>query len=151
VSDRRYSTARWQKLRLLILARDGHICRIQGPRCRGVATTVNHIHPSSSHPHLFWVAENLQAACARCNYGAGSRIRSDNRRVTLELVRSKDEQIAYLMHVVEVQEERIGELEDEIARLRNSPKPANGRGPAPNSKRQSGVRRTSRYQPTERG
>jgi hypothetical protein len=41
-SDRRYSTARWQRLRKAVLARDGHQCMIGGPRCRGYATTVHH-------------------------------------------------------------------------------------------------------------
>jgi hypothetical protein len=35
VSDRRYSTARWQKLRRAVLAHYGHMCQIQGPRCTG--------------------------------------------------------------------------------------------------------------------
>jgi hypothetical protein len=31
VADRRYSTARWQRLRRQVLARDGGVCQIQGP------------------------------------------------------------------------------------------------------------------------
>jgi hypothetical protein len=42
MSDRRYSTARWQRLRKAVLAHYGHVCQIQGPRCTGYATTVHH-------------------------------------------------------------------------------------------------------------
>jgi 5-methylcytosine-specific restriction endonuclease McrA len=62
MSDRRYSTARWQRLRKAVLAHHGHVCQIQGPRCRGIANTVHHILPSSQYPELFWNPENLEAA-----------------------------------------------------------------------------------------
>jgi 5-methylcytosine-specific restriction endonuclease McrA len=129
VSDRRYSTSAWQRLRRQILIRDGGICQIQGPRCRGVANTVHHIYPSSSHPHLFWAVENLASACSSCNYGGGAQIAADNRRAGREQLRSSREQITYLERVVAVQQERLEELADEIARLRNGPKPGNGRNP----------------------
>jgi hypothetical protein len=35
-----YSTAAWQTTRKYILARDGHVCQVRGPRCTGVATSV---------------------------------------------------------------------------------------------------------------
>jgi 5-methylcytosine-specific restriction endonuclease McrA len=53
MSDRRYSTARWQKLRRAVLAHYGYVCQIEGPRCTGYATTVHHLIPSSQAPHLF--------------------------------------------------------------------------------------------------
>jgi 5-methylcytosine-specific restriction endonuclease McrA len=80
MSDRRYSTARWQRLRKALLARDGHQCMIGGPRCRGYATTVHHQIPSSQAPELFWEPANLVAACGACNYGGGARVQADNRR-----------------------------------------------------------------------
>jgi 5-methylcytosine-specific restriction endonuclease McrA len=80
VSDRRYSTAAWQKLRRAVIARAGGYCTIQGPRCTGIATTADHILPSSTHPHLFWDFENLRASCRACNYGGGARVAADNRR-----------------------------------------------------------------------
>jgi hypothetical protein len=40
VSDRRYSTARWQRFRRAVLAHYGHVCQVEGPRCTGYATTV---------------------------------------------------------------------------------------------------------------
>jgi 5-methylcytosine-specific restriction endonuclease McrA len=43
VSDRRYSTARWQRLRKAVLAHYGYVCQVEGPRCTGYATTVHHL------------------------------------------------------------------------------------------------------------
>jgi 5-methylcytosine-specific restriction endonuclease McrA len=80
MADRRYSTARWQRLRKAVLAHYGHVCQIQGPRCTGYATTVHHQIPSSQAPELFWEPANLAAACGACNYGGGARIQADNRR-----------------------------------------------------------------------
>jgi 5-methylcytosine-specific restriction endonuclease McrA len=54
LSDRRYSTARWQRLRKAVLAHYGHVCQIAGTRCTGYATTVHHLIPSSQAPELFW-------------------------------------------------------------------------------------------------
>jgi 5-methylcytosine-specific restriction endonuclease McrA len=80
MSDRRYSTARWQRLRRAVLAHYGYVCQVEGPRCSGYATTVHHLIPSSQAPHLFWEPSNLVAACGRCNYGDGARVQADNRR-----------------------------------------------------------------------
>jgi 5-methylcytosine-specific restriction endonuclease McrA len=85
--DRRYSTAAWQKLRRAVLARDGYVCQIQGPRCRGYATSVHHLVPSSQAPELFWEPSNLAAACGRCNYGGGARVAAENTRQTIESLR----------------------------------------------------------------
>jgi 5-methylcytosine-specific restriction endonuclease McrA len=80
VSDRRYSTAALQKLRKAVLRRDGYVCRIQGPRCTGYATTVHHLIASSQAPDLFWATENLVSACPRCNFGGGAQVAADNGR-----------------------------------------------------------------------
>jgi 5-methylcytosine-specific restriction endonuclease McrA len=45
MSDRRYSTARWQRLRKAVLAHYGYVCQLEGPRCTGYATTVHHLVP----------------------------------------------------------------------------------------------------------
>jgi 5-methylcytosine-specific restriction endonuclease McrA len=109
MSDRRYSTARWQRLRKAVLARYGYVCQIQGPRCRGVANTVHHILPSSQYPELFWNPENLEAACSPCNYGDGSRIAAENTRRTIErlyaIIEEQEQQIAQMV-------ERVGRYED---------------------------------------
>jgi 5-methylcytosine-specific restriction endonuclease McrA len=95
MSDRRYSTARWQRLRKAVLAHYGYICQLQEPRCTGYATTVHHLVPSSQAPHLFWEPSNLTAACRRCNYGDGSRIAAANTRQTIEQLRALVEQLRY--------------------------------------------------------
>jgi 5-methylcytosine-specific restriction endonuclease McrA len=105
VSDRRYSTARWQRLRKAVLAHYGYVCHVEGPRCTGYATTVHHLVPSSQAPHLFWEPSNLAAACGRCNYGDGARVAADNRR----------QQIAHLQQVVEEQQQQITELLAQLA------------------------------------
>jgi 5-methylcytosine-specific restriction endonuclease McrA len=108
-----YSTARWQKLRRAILRRDGRLCQIRGRRCTGIATTVHHILPASTHPHLFWDPSNLQAACKPCNYGDGAVVRADNREPR--------QLVAHLEAVVEQQQAAIAELRRELERR---PEPA---------------------------
>ena len=124
MSDRRYSTARWQRLRKAVLAHYGHVCQIQGPRCTGYANTVHHIEPSSARPDLFWVSQNLIASCGACNYSGGSRVRADNERRRLE----------QLQEIIWEQEQRIAHLLERLAKYepqhpdvplrRNPPKPA---------------------------
>jgi 5-methylcytosine-specific restriction endonuclease McrA len=132
MSDRRYSTSAWQRVRRQVLARDQHVCRIQGPRCRGRADTVHHIIPVSQGG-AFWDETNLAGACEACNYGDGAHVKAENDRSTREQLAQSREQIAYLEHVVQVQEARIDELAEALDRERNSPatRPArNGRKPA---------------------
>jgi 5-methylcytosine-specific restriction endonuclease McrA len=109
MSDRRYSTARWQRLRKAVLARDGHQCMIGGPRCRGYATTVHHIVPSSQQPELFWEPSNLVAACGACNYGGGARVQADNRR----------RRTAQLEQLIEQQAQQIAQLVERLAYFEN--------------------------------
>jgi 5-methylcytosine-specific restriction endonuclease McrA len=113
VSDRRYSTARWQRLRKAVLAHYGYVCQLEGPRCTGYATTVHHLVPSSQAPHLFWEPSNLVASCPRCNYGDGSRVAADNRR----------QQIAYLQQLVEEQQQQIAQMAERLAHYENGPSP----------------------------
>jgi 5-methylcytosine-specific restriction endonuclease McrA len=104
--DRRYSTAAWQRLRRAVLARDGYVCQVQGPRCTGIADTVDHVLPSSTHPHLFWAEENLRASCRRCNFGRGNRAAAAKQRQT----------IADLRALVEQQQQTIDRLLERLAR-----------------------------------
>ena len=106
MSDRRYSTARWQRLRKAVLAHYGYVCQIEGPRCTGYASTVHHLVPSSQAPYLFWEPSNLVAACSRCNYGGGSRIAAENTRQTIERLRA----------LVEEQEQQIVQMAERLAR-----------------------------------
>jgi 5-methylcytosine-specific restriction endonuclease McrA len=109
MSDRRYSTARWQRLRKAVLARDGYQCMIGGPRCRGYATTVHHQIPSSQQPELFWEPANLVAACGACNYGGGARVQADNRR----------RRTAQLEQFIIEQRQEIARLVGRLARYEN--------------------------------
>jgi hypothetical protein len=109
MSDRRYSTARWQRLRKAVLAHYGHMCQVEGPRCTGYATTVHHLIPSSQAPHLFWAEENLAAACSRCNYGGGRRVAAANTRET----------IARLHEIIGEQQQQIAQLLETVARYEN--------------------------------
>jgi 5-methylcytosine-specific restriction endonuclease McrA len=111
--DPRYSTAAWQKLRKAVLARDGHLCQIRGPRCRGYATSVHHLVPSSQAPQLFWEPANLVAACSRCNYGDGARVAAQNTRQTIE----------HLHALVEEQQQQIAQMAERLARYENGPSP----------------------------
>jgi 5-methylcytosine-specific restriction endonuclease McrA len=96
-----------------VLARDGHVCQIQGPRCRGHATSVHHLIPSSQAPELFWEPSNLAAACGRCNYGGGARVAAENTRRTLEHLRA----------LVEEQQQQIEEMAERLARYEDAKRP----------------------------
>ena len=72
--QRPYDHPRWRKLRLEILARDGHWCQIRGPRCTGTATQCDHIISWRELPEEQWFApEMLRASCRPCNSQAGAR------------------------------------------------------------------------------
>jgi 5-methylcytosine-specific restriction protein A len=118
VSDRRYSTAQWQRVRKAVLARYGHLCQIQGPRCTGYATTVHHVVPSSQAPELFWAEENLVAACSRCNYADGAAIAADNRRSERARLLELEQENQRLERAVEELERRCEELALALTRHR---------------------------------
>ena len=109
MADRRYRTARWQRLRRIVLAHYGHVCQVNGPRCTGHATTVHHLVPSSQAPELFWEPSNLVASCKPCNYGDGARIAAANGRQTRarleEIILEQEQRIAHLV-------ERLAAFED---------------------------------------
>ena len=67
----------WQRIRLEVLARDGHRCQMQGPACKQHATTVDHIIPRSQGGTRDMT--NLRAACTTCNYSAGAKLRGRQR------------------------------------------------------------------------
>lgn len=61
-SDRRKRLpANWQRLRVLVLRRDGHRCRayVDGSRCAATATEVDHVVNNDDHSML-----NLQSLCS---------------------------------------------------------------------------------------
>jgi 5-methylcytosine-specific restriction endonuclease McrA len=107
VRDRRYSSAGWQKLRRFVIARDGGLCQVQGPRCAIVATTAHHRLPSSQYPELFWDPANLEASCTPCNHH-GAQVKAENR--------ANRQTIARLERELADAHARIAELEAEPER-----------------------------------
>lgn len=75
-------TRRWKTVRLQVLSRDGGVCQVRGPRCRGIADTVDHIIPvvEAASQGLTPVEangmDNLRAACTSCNSSLGTRLRN---------------------------------------------------------------------------
>jgi 5-methylcytosine-specific restriction endonuclease McrA len=67
-----YSGPEWRAVRLVVLARDGYRCQIRGPKCRIVATHVDHIR-SISQGGSRLDPGNLRAACASCNIAKRNR------------------------------------------------------------------------------
>ena len=61
-SRRLPSSSTWARIRAAVLNRDQHLCQINGPSCRLIATEVDHIVPGDDHR-----MENLQAACSVCH------------------------------------------------------------------------------------
>ena len=57
---------RWRRIRLAVLERDGYRCRINGPRCTGLATQVDHI-VEVTRGGAMYDPTNLRAACRECN------------------------------------------------------------------------------------
>jgi 5-methylcytosine-specific restriction endonuclease McrA len=110
VRDRRYSTAAWQKLRRLVIARAGGVCEVRGPRCTFIATSAHHRLPSSQFPQEFWNPANLQASCASCN-AHGAAVKAENR--------VNRQTIAHLESVIETQQFEIQELRAELASREN--------------------------------
>ena len=71
MADLAYRSA-WQRIRPVILHRDGYQCQIQGPRCAGLATTVDHIDDVDTHGPAIPPLDRLRAACVPCNSGRGA-------------------------------------------------------------------------------
>ena len=59
-ADRFYRSARWQRLRAMVLRRDGYLCQVSkryGKRTE--ATTVHHVFPREEFPEYQWEPWNL--------------------------------------------------------------------------------------------
>lgn len=71
---RRVNSRAWRRVRAVVLARDGWVCRmVEG--CEERATTVDHVVPLSRGGAMY-DQRNLRAACARHNSEAGGRLAS---------------------------------------------------------------------------
>lgn len=63
-----YKSKKWLKKRANILRRDNYECR----ECKRYgkttpATTVHHIYPLETHPHLRLISDNLISLCNECH------------------------------------------------------------------------------------
>lgn len=68
-----YKTARWQKLRLRVFARDLFTCQWPGCGCVAGETSqlvCDHVHPHRGDEALFWDEDNLQTLCKPCHDSA---------------------------------------------------------------------------------
>lgn len=61
----------WDETRARILLRDEYVCQLRLSKCKGEATTVDHI--VSKRNGGLDLDENLQAACAPCNGEKGAK------------------------------------------------------------------------------
>lgn len=75
MGSRRYNDAAWKRVRLMVLARDGHTCQIKGANCGGVANQVDHIVPIT-RGGAYLDPANLRASCRRCNVSRANRGRN---------------------------------------------------------------------------
>lgn len=67
-----YTSPEWRRTRPVILARDGYLCRVQGPKCTLDATEVDHIVPIADGGARL-DPDNLRAACSNCNKRRAAR------------------------------------------------------------------------------
>lgn len=68
------STRQWRRVRALVLARDGHRCRLRLPGC---TTRANHVHHTVAREVVGDDPAHLLAACASCNLKAGDPAKND--------------------------------------------------------------------------
>jgi 5-methylcytosine-specific restriction protein A len=61
-----YRSPEWKRVRLVVLARDRHLCQIKGPNCKGRATHVDH-RIDWRDGGAWYDPANLRASCATCN------------------------------------------------------------------------------------
>lgn len=73
----------WAEVRLTVLNRDGWLCQVKLPGCRGRATTAHHLDDVALYGPSLDV-DRLAASCTHCNCSLGGRL---GRR--LQLMRSR--------------------------------------------------------------
>jgi 5-methylcytosine-specific restriction enzyme A len=61
-----YNARVWGRIRIRVLERDGYVCQIGGPGCRGKAEVVDHVQ-SWREGGAWYDLANLRAACRSCN------------------------------------------------------------------------------------
>lgn len=83
-----YRSARWLRLRKIVLQESGGICSMCGcglttGRVSPRSAVVHHVRPHKGDLALFHDLDNLQAVCRHCHDTAGAR--SDNRGYSTEI------------------------------------------------------------------
>jgi 5-methylcytosine-specific restriction endonuclease McrA len=73
------SSPAWKAFRRHILERDGGRCQVNGPRCRGWATDVDHVIALADGGQPFDEA-NTRASCKPCNSSRSAERTNDIRR-----------------------------------------------------------------------
>ena len=78
-----YKTARWQKLRWLVLVRDNFTCKL----CENVLAdtsklVADHIKEHKGDERLFWNEDNLQSLCKRCHDSEKQSIERSGRKAS---------------------------------------------------------------------
>jgi len=76
----RYNDSLWKRTRLAILERDRFRCTIGLPKCKGVATAVDHIVPLAFGGQKY-DPSNLRASCSSCNSARSNQLRRKPSRV----------------------------------------------------------------------
>lgn len=64
---RQYMTARWAKVRRLVLARDNGLCVDCGNGYESKRMHADHIIPAEQRPDLFYSLDNLATRCDVCH------------------------------------------------------------------------------------
>jgi hypothetical protein len=66
MKSRVYGSATWRRVRREVLARDGGVCKVRSPVCRGTGEVVDHIEPWQDGGS-WYAMSNLRASCRACN------------------------------------------------------------------------------------
>lgn len=69
-----YRSKAWRAVRVVVLERDGYVCKIGLPGCKGAADTVDHVVELADGGAPF-DPDNLVAACISCNVAKGNKAR----------------------------------------------------------------------------
>lgn len=71
---RQYFTARWSKIRAIVLARDNHLCQecVRNGKTEA-GNEIDHIRKARTNRELFWSLDNLQTLCHKCHNAKTAR------------------------------------------------------------------------------
>jgi 5-methylcytosine-specific restriction endonuclease McrA len=85
-----YKDPRWRRIRKVVLARDGYVCQIRGPRCTTTATQADHVVSWRELPEERWLDVTLlRAACRSCNAQKGARRQAELAEIGRQALRAR--------------------------------------------------------------